>query len=138
MRPRRPADHWVTVVGSWHPRQFRERRAPTVADLDRAVPDHPTYVQYLYDYALLNTRGIEALRLDDAHPPEYPGIAVERNAQGQATGKLFGGIGPFNALFAQLSKTADREAGLKRVPAGDERARRDWLRRSVGGAARSL
>ena len=110
---RRPADHWVAVVGSWHPQQFRERRAPTVADLDRAVPNHPAYVQYLYDYALLNTRGIEALRLDDAQPPEYPGINVERNAQGRATGKLFGGIGPFNALFARLSRTADHEGGLK-------------------------
>ena len=106
---RRPADQWVAVVGSWHPLQFRERRAPTVADLDQAVPNHPAYVQYLYDYALLNTRGIEALRLDAARPPEYPGINVERNAQGRATGKLFGGIGAFNALFARLSRTADHE-----------------------------
>ena len=110
---RRPADHWVAVVGSWHPRQFQEGRAPTMADLDQAVPTHPAYVQYLYDYALLNTRGIEALRLDDARPPVYPGIRVERNAQGRATGILFGGIGPFNALFARLSQTADHEGGLK-------------------------
>ena len=110
---RRSTDHWVAVVGSWHPQQFRERRAPTVGDLDRVVPNHPAYVQYLYDYALLNTRGIEALRLDDAPPPEYPGINVERNSQGRATGKLFGGIGPFNALFARLSRNADHEGGLK-------------------------
>ncbi|WP_447919739.1 amidohydrolase [Achromobacter aegrifaciens] len=109
----RPRDHWVAVVGSWHPRQFRERRAPTLADLDQAVPGHPAYVQYLYDYALLNTRGIEALGLNDPQPPELHGITVERDAHGRATGRLLGGIGPFNALFARLSHTADRPAGLQ-------------------------
>ena len=55
-------------------------------------------MQYLYDYALLNTRGIEVLGLDDARPAELPGITVERDAQGQ-TGTLQWRIGPFNALF---------------------------------------
>lgn len=110
---RRPRDHWVAVVGSWHPRQFQEQRAPTRDDLDRAAPAHPAYVQFLYDYALLNTRGIETLGLDDATPPELHGITVERDAQGRATGRLHGGIGPFNALFARLSHTADRHAGLQ-------------------------
>ncbi|WP_333903046.1 amidohydrolase [Achromobacter insolitus] len=109
----RPREHWVAVVGSWHPRQFSERRAPTRADLDQAVPAHPAYVQYLYDYALLNSRGIEVLGLNGPQPPELHGITVERDAQGRATGRLLGGIGPFNALFARLSHTADRPAGLQ-------------------------
>ncbi|MBB1593178.1 amidohydrolase [Achromobacter sp. UMC46] len=108
----RPVGDWVAVVGSWHPQQFQERRPPTLDDLDRAAPRHPAYVQYLYDYALLNTRGIEALGLDLPRPPSLAGITVERDAQGRATGKLLGGVGPFNALFARLSHTADREAGL--------------------------
>lgn len=109
---RRPRDQWVAVVGSWHPRQFQEGRAPTRADLDGATPAHPAYVQYLYDYALLNTRGIEALGLNDTPPRELPGITVERDAQNRATGVLHGGIGPFNALFARLSRNVDREASL--------------------------
>jgi predicted amidohydrolase YtcJ len=98
----REPDEWVAVVGSWHPNQFTERRAPTVADLSEASPTNPVYVQYLYDYALVNEAGIDALRLNSSQNPPVPGITVERGANGQATGRLFGGIGPFNALVATL------------------------------------
>jgi predicted amidohydrolase YtcJ len=99
----RAPDDWVAVVGSWHPNQFSERRAPTVADLTEASPTNPVYVQYLYDYALVNDAGIERLGLNTSMtPPVPPGIVVERDANGQATGRLFGGIGPFNVLVATL------------------------------------
>jgi predicted amidohydrolase YtcJ len=98
----RQPDEWVAVIGSWHPNQFREKRAPTVADLTEASPTNPVYVQYLYDYALVNEAGIEALGLNASQTPPVPGIVVERDANGQATGRLFGGIGPFNALVATL------------------------------------
>lgn len=131
---RRPRDRWVAVVGSWHPRQFQERRAPTRADLDRAAPAHPAYVQYLYDYALLNTRGIEVLGLDDARPAELPGITVERDAQGRATGRLHGGIGPFNALFARLSRDTDRQASLREfLRAMNARGLTGFIDPSAGG-----
>lgn len=98
----REPDEWVAVVGSWHPNQFSEKRAPTVADLTEASPTNPVYVQYLYDYALVNEAGIEALELNASQTPPVPGIVVERDANGQATGRLTGGIGPFNALVARL------------------------------------
>jgi predicted amidohydrolase YtcJ len=98
----REPDEWVAVVGSWHPNQFREKRAPTVADLTEASPTHPVYVQYLYDYALVNEAGIDALGLNASQTPPVPGIVVERDANGQATGRLFGGIGPFNVLISTL------------------------------------
>lgn len=106
---KRDPDQWVAVVGSWHPDQFDEKRAPTVEELTKAVPDHPAYVQYLYDYALVNAKGIAALHLDEPGAELVPGITVERDAQGRATGKLLGGIGPFNALFARLSATTDEK-----------------------------
>lgn len=109
----RSPDQWVAVVGSWIPEQFAEKRGPTVADLDRFVPDHPAYVQSLYDYALVNRRGIEVLALDTPHPLVPTGITVERDAQGKATGKLLGGIGPFNALFAHISQGLNQEANLR-------------------------
>lgn len=109
----RSPDQWVAVVGSWIPEQFAEKRGPTVADLDRFVPDHPAYVQSLYDYALVNHRGIEVLALDTPHPLVPTGITVERDAQGKATGKLLGGIGPFNALFAHISQGLNQEANLR-------------------------
>ncbi len=36
-----PAGAWVTTIGDWTPRLFAEKRAPTLAELDRAVPNHP-------------------------------------------------------------------------------------------------
>jgi predicted amidohydrolase YtcJ len=98
----REPEEWVAVVGSWHPNQFRERRAPTVADLTEASPINPVLVQYLYDYALVNQAGIEALGLNESQTPPVPGLTVERDANGQATGRLLGGIGPFNALVATI------------------------------------
>ncbi|ECM2332960.1 amidohydrolase family protein, partial [Salmonella enterica subsp. enterica serovar Typhimurium] len=67
---RRPHDQWVAVVGSWIPAQFAENRAPTVAELSHALPDHPAYIQYLYDYALVNQRGIDVLGLNNTPPPD--------------------------------------------------------------------
>jgi predicted amidohydrolase YtcJ len=98
----REPEEWVAVVGSWHPNQFRERRAPTVADLTEASPVNPVLVQYLYDYALVNQAGIAALGLNESQTPPVPGLTVERDANGQATGRLLGGIGPFNALVATI------------------------------------
>lgn len=106
---KRPAGQWVAVVGSWHPHQFAEKRSPTVAELSQAVPDRPVYVQYLYDYALLNEAGIKALGLDKPNATAPHGITVERDEKGQATGKLLGGIGPFNMLFGRISHSSDEE-----------------------------
>jgi predicted amidohydrolase YtcJ len=114
-RDRRP-EEWVAAVGSWHPNQFEERRAPTVAELTEASPTNPAYVQFQYDYALVNEAGIRALRLNESTAPPVPGITVERDANGQATGRLTGGIGPFNALTASIllpRSFAARRASLR-------------------------
>lgn len=99
----RAQNEWVAVVGSWHPEQFEEKRAPTVEELTQAVPDRPAYIQYLYDYALVNAKGVEALKLNDQAPAVPAGITVERGPDGKATGKLLGHIGSYNALFAHIA-----------------------------------
>lgn len=99
---RRTPGDWVAVVGAWHPNQFAERRSPTVADLTSASPSNPVYVQYLYDHAILNERGIAALSLNESTTPPVPGVRVERDGSGRATGTLFGDIGSFNALVAKI------------------------------------
>jgi predicted amidohydrolase YtcJ len=43
---------WIRVVGGWHPCQFPENRVPTRAELDAIAPDHPVYVQALYEVAV--------------------------------------------------------------------------------------
>ncbi|MDB5965746.1 MAG: putative Metallo-dependent hydrolase [Polaromonas sp.] len=105
---RRGTGKWVAVTGAWHPEQFTEKRAPTVQELSAAMPDNPAYVQYLYDYALVNDKAIEVLGLNTGGVLPA-GVTVERDPQGKASGRLTGGIGPFSALFARLSARSDTE-----------------------------
>ena len=103
----RASGQWIAVVGGWHPHQFAERREPTRQELDEIASDRPIYVQYLYDHALLNTRAIRDLRLNEGMVP--PGIEVERDADGHATGKLRGGIVALSALHARISARPEAE-----------------------------
>lgn len=99
---------WVAVAGSWAPEQFKENRAPTFDDLTAALPDNPAYVQYLYDYAVVNARGLAALGLDKPDA-SIPGIEIERGTDGRPTGKLVGNIGSFSGLFSRVAASGDEE-----------------------------
>ncbi|SOY53423.1 amidohydrolase [Cupriavidus taiwanensis] len=105
---------WVAVTGSWHPDQFTEKRAPTAAELTALLPDNPAWVQYLYDYALVNAKAIEVLGLDqpDALPP---GLRMERDSDGRVTGRIFGAIRPLSALFGRIlaQSQVDPKASLQ-------------------------
>ena len=35
---------FITAMGGWNPAQFKEKRLPTLAELDKAAPDHPVLV----------------------------------------------------------------------------------------------
>jgi predicted amidohydrolase YtcJ len=81
------------------------RREPRTdpEDLTEALPDNPAYVQYLYEHATVNDKGIEALNLHD--PASLPeGTRVERDRNGQPTGKIFGSISSFSALFEKITE----------------------------------
>jgi predicted amidohydrolase YtcJ len=86
---RRPHGSWICVLGGWHPGQFREGRPPDQLDLDRAAPDHPVFVQRLYDGAILNARGLQAAGIT-ADRPDPAGGQVERDAEGHPTGLVTG------------------------------------------------
>ncbi|HZM00749.1 MAG TPA: amidohydrolase, partial [Planctomycetota bacterium] len=70
---RTPARQWVRVVGGWSPLQFRERRMPTVAELNRAAPGTPVFVLHLYSGGLLNAAGVAALHLAPGSLPPAGG-----------------------------------------------------------------
>jgi predicted amidohydrolase YtcJ len=97
---------WIVVGGGWRPEQFREKRLPTQAELAAAAGDHPAYVQMLYSWALLNQRGLDALHIrSDADLPA--GAKFDRDATGQPTGSITGGI---VALFDRLPRpTLERQ-----------------------------
>ena len=110
----RSPGQWLVVGGGWHPHQFPEKRPPTVDELTLAVPEHPVIVEFQYDWAVLNTAAIAALELTGPAPKLPAGVTTERDADGQVTGILRGGIGPFSNLLASLMKidAAQRKASL--------------------------
>jgi len=60
---RTPKGQWVSVIGGWSPYQFKEKRLPTVKELNDAAPDTPVFVLFLYSQGLLNQAGVEAMKL---------------------------------------------------------------------------
>ncbi|HWR85168.1 MAG TPA: amidohydrolase [Rhodoglobus sp.] len=108
----RAEGEWVAVVGGWHSSQLRERRAPTRAELDAAVPDRPAYVQELYDRAVLNTAGLRACGWDD-DSDDPPRGTLLRDAGGRLTGEVRG-VGAFAVpLAAALAVDGpESEAGV--------------------------
>lgn len=73
---RTPDGQWVRVIGGWTPYQFAERRMPTIAELNRAAPDTPTFVLFLYSQGFLNRAGLEALGITE-DTPAPPGSRYE-------------------------------------------------------------
>jgi predicted amidohydrolase YtcJ len=89
MTRRVPQGSWIMVVGGWHPGRFTEQRGPTVDELTAAAPDHPVYVQLLYEEAWVNRAGLAALGIDRA-APDPEGGSLERLPDGTPTGSLRG------------------------------------------------
>lgn len=102
----RAPGQWVAVVGGWHSSQLAEGRAPTRAELDAAVPDHPVYVQELYDRGVLNSAGLRACGWDDSSPDPARGELVRSG--GALTGELRG-VGAFSVPLAQALEVSDGE-----------------------------
>jgi predicted amidohydrolase YtcJ len=91
----RPEGTWIRVIGGWHPAQFPENRGPSRAELDEVAPDHPVYVQFLYDWAVLNSAAMRELGVDHALVGElaaqgFPATAFETGPDGELTGKVNG------------------------------------------------
>ncbi|HSL25325.1 MAG TPA: amidohydrolase family protein [Acidimicrobiia bacterium] len=71
-----PAGAWVVVLGGWHPHQFTEKRVPTLTELDKAVPDHPVYIQRNYQEAFLNGGGLRTAGLGDPATGRVAGMGA--------------------------------------------------------------
>lgn len=99
---RTPDGAWVKVVGGWNEFQFEEKRLPTLAEINEAVPDKPVFILYLYGLGFVNQKGIDVLQYSkDTHFKEGE---LELDAQGKPTGQL---IAKPNALilYSTLAKT---------------------------------
>ena len=97
-----PPGTWTCVVGGWGPGQFVEGRMPTVEELDAISSDHPIYVQYLYESAILNRAGREAIGMVAGASDPERGV-FERDADGAPTG-FCQGVGAFHACIAAAGR----------------------------------
>jgi len=84
---RTPAPQWVRVVGGWSEFQFRERRMPTLEEINAAAPDTPVFILNLYSSALLNHAALRALGYD-RDTPAFDRGEVVRDSRGNPTGVL--------------------------------------------------
>ncbi|MEM8597031.1 MAG: amidohydrolase family protein, partial [Pseudomonadota bacterium] len=85
---RTPEGQFIRVAGGFSEFQFKEKRLPTVAELDAVAPNHPVLIHHLYKLTLLNSRAMAYFGYDKPGHPTYPGGVVEKDASGEATGRL--------------------------------------------------
>lgn len=99
---RTPAPQWVRVVGGWTEFQFKEKRMPTLEEINAVSQDTPVFVLHLYDRALLNQAALRAIGYDK-NSKEMPGTVIQRDQAGNPTGML---IANPNAiiLYSALAK----------------------------------
>ena len=81
---------WIVVSGGWVPTQFTELRFPTRADLDAVAPNHPVYVQYLRQGALLNSAALAAVGITRQSADPVGGKFERNPTTGELTGLLQG------------------------------------------------
>lgn len=84
---RTPPPQWVRVVGGWTEFQFKEKRMPTLDEINAASKDTPVFILHLYDRALLNQAALKAIGYDK-NTKEMPGTTIQRDKEGNPTGML--------------------------------------------------
>ncbi|GAA4331624.1 amidohydrolase [Mucilaginibacter gynuensis] len=99
---RTPDGQWVRVVGGWTEYQFEEKRMPTLAEINEATGNTPTFILYLYGQAYLNKAGIEKLAISGDTPNPAGGL-IQKDQSGQPTGLLVAEPSAF-ILYSTLSK----------------------------------
>ncbi|HAA20502.1 MAG TPA: amidohydrolase, partial [Cytophagales bacterium] len=81
-----PKGQWIRVVGGFSWEQFREKRMPTLEEINQVAPDHPVYIFYLYAYGMLNRKAVETLNYDNEPIDLYLKGRIEKDRRGRATG----------------------------------------------------
>ena len=96
-----PRGSWLVVAGGWTPRQFREDRLPTQAEIAAAAPNHRIYIQLLYTHVLLDPGGAAALGMADS-ADWAARLTLERDHERKPTGWLVGDNRSISDLFNLL------------------------------------
>ena len=99
---RTPKGQWVRVIGGWNEYQFEEKRLPTLAEINEATGEVPTFVMYLYGKAWLNKAGLKELNITGDTPNPSQGL-IEKDSNGDPTGLLVAEPNAF-ILYSTLAK----------------------------------
>jgi predicted amidohydrolase YtcJ len=86
----KPPGSWIIVGGGWVPTQFAERRFPSRVELDELAPNHPVYIHYLDQGALLNSAALNAVGITPKTPDPAGGKFERTPNTGELTGWLQG------------------------------------------------
>ncbi|HSP70105.1 MAG TPA: amidohydrolase [Bryobacteraceae bacterium] len=103
---------WVYNIGGWAHQQFADDPRPfTRAELDQIAPNNPVSLQESYYQVFLNSKALEALKLqaNAPDPPEFVKGSVERDANGKPTGVIRGDIAGTRAVANKLPKVAPEQ-----------------------------
>jgi len=77
---------WIYNLGGWAIEQFADDPRPfTREELDKVVPNNPVFLQASYYEAYLNSRGLQAMGIDDKTPTND---WVVRDSSGHPTGRI--------------------------------------------------
>jgi len=100
----------------WDEALLDERRPPTRAELDEAVPDRPLFaLHYTAHRALANGRALELAGID-RHTADPSGGAIQRGPRDVPTGLLIErGMSRVEALARQSLMAVDREGFFERL-----------------------
>ncbi len=111
------AGEWLFAVG-WDEMLLAERRQPTRAELDDAVPDRPLMaMHYSCHRALANSRALELVGVD-RHTPDPPGGKISRGRGGLPDGLLIErAMCPVEARARASLISRDVEGFLRRLAA---------------------
>jgi predicted amidohydrolase YtcJ len=96
-----PPPQWVRVVGGFNEFQFKEKRLPTLREINAIAPETPVFILHLYDRALLNKAALRAVGYT-RNTPTPPGSHIERDKTGEPTGLLVANPNAF-LLYKTLS-----------------------------------
>ena len=108
---RRPKDTWIWPPRLYPPR-LKERRFPTLRELDAAAPDHPVAIDGAYAFSL-NSAALRAAGIT-RDTPNPPGGAIVKDASGEPTG-LLRNVGGLLARFRAEGASTPPLQALERV-----------------------
>jgi predicted amidohydrolase YtcJ len=101
---------WIYNIGGWAHRQFADDpREFTREELDRIAPENPVALQESYYQVFLNSRALQALKIDAGDPEGFVKGSILRDAGGRPTGVIRGDIAATRAVTSRLPKVAPEQ-----------------------------